>query len=199
MTIRPHASGHTKPYGMVSTMVTRIEWLDVGLELLATEGAPAVRIDRLAGELGVTKGSYYHHFKSAGGYKTALLEYFEAQFTARLIETIEREPQVKPAKKLIHLLRLVLSDPDNAALEIALRAWALQDPEVRAAQERVDEARTAYLKELCRGLDANVDPDRFAQLLYLILIGAEQVLPPMTRDDLREIYAMTLRFVDVDE
>jgi hypothetical protein len=38
-----------------------------------------------------------------------------------------------------------------------------------------------------------VNPDRFAQLLYLILIGAEQVLPPIARSDLREIYDLTLR------
>ena len=179
-------------------MVTRTEWLDAGLELLADEGAPAVTIERLTGKLGVTKGSYYHHFKGAAGYRTALLEYFEAQFTTRLIDRIEREPDAEPAAKLQHLLRLVLSDPDNAELEIAVRAWALQDPEVRAAQERVDRARTAYLKELCRGLNADLDPDRFAQLLYLILIGAEQVLPPIAKDDLREIYALTLRLASID-
>jgi AcrR family transcriptional regulator len=174
-------------------MVTRTEWLEAGLELLAEEGAPAVTIDRLTSKLGVTKGSYYHHFKGAAGFRTALLEYFEAQFTTRLIDTVEREPDAEPAARLQHLLRLVLSDPDNAELEIAVRAWALQDAEVRAAQERVDRARTSYLKELCRGLKAEVDPDRFAQLLYLILIGAEQVLPSMPKADLREIYAMTLR------
>lgn len=174
-------------------MVTRLEWLEAGLELLATEGAPAVTIERLTGELGVTKGSYYHHFKGASGYKTALLEYFEAQFTTRLIDSVERAPDAEPGVKLQHLLRLVLSDPDSAALEIAVRAWALQDSEVRAAQERVDRARTAYLQELCRGLKTDVDPDRFAQLLYLILIGAEQVLPPIAQADLREIYDLTLR------
>ncbi|WP_432883227.1 TetR/AcrR family transcriptional regulator [Kribbella sp. CA-245084] len=176
-------------------MVTRIEWLDAGLELLATEGAPAITIERLTDQLGVTKGSYYHHFGSAGGFKAALMEYFEAQYTTRLIDTIDAE-DAKPRAKLEHLLRLVLADPDSAALEIAVRAWALQDPDVRAAQERVDEARTAYLKELCRGLGADVDPDRYAQLLYLILIGAEQVLPPVERTDLREIYNLTLRLID---
>ena len=174
-------------------MVTRTEWLEAGLELLAAEGAPAVTIDRLTSKLGVTKGSYYHHFKGAAGFRTALLEYFEAQFTTRLIDTVEREPNADPAAKLQHLLRLVLSVPDDAQLEIAVRAWALQDAEVRAAQERVDRARTSYLKELCRGLEDGVDPDRFAQLLYLILIGAEQVLPSVPKADLREIYAMTLR------
>jgi AcrR family transcriptional regulator len=174
-------------------MVTRTEWLGAGLELLAEEGAPAVTIDRLTSKLGVTKGSYYHHFKGAGGFRTALLEYFEAQFTTRLIDAVEREPDAEPAAKLQHLLRLVLSDPDSAQLEIAVRAWALQDAEVRAAQQRVDRARTSYLKKLCRGLKVEVDPDRFAQLLYLILVGAEQVLPSIPKADLREIYAMTLR------
>ncbi|WP_329003912.1 TetR/AcrR family transcriptional regulator [Kribbella sp. NBC_00709] len=176
-------------------MVTRAEWLEAGLELLATEGAPAITIERLTDQLGVTKGSYYHHFGSAGGFKTALMEFFEAQYTTRLIDTIQQE-NAKPAAKLQHLLRLVLADPDIAALEIAVRAWALQDPDVRAAQERVDEARTAYLKELCRGIGADVDPDRFAQLLYLILIGAEQVLPSIDRAELREIYDLTLRLID---
>ena len=182
---------------MINDMVTRTEWLEAGLGLLADEGAPAVTIERLTGKLGVTKGSYYHHFKGAAGYRTALLEYFEARFTTRLIDAIEQKPDAEPVDKLLHLLRLVLADPDNAALEIAVRAWALQDREVRAAQERVDRTRTAYLKELCRGLKTDVDPDRFAQLLYLILIGAEQVLPPMSRTELRKIYDLTLRLAGV--
>ncbi|MGW5190848.1 TetR/AcrR family transcriptional regulator [Kribbella sp. NPDC004138] len=175
-------------------MLSRTEWLDAGLELLAAEGAPAVTIERLTSALGVTKGSYYHHFKGASGYKAALLEHFEAQYTTRLIDTVEGDRD--DGEKLRHLLRLVLADPDSAALEIAVRAWALQDPEVRAAQERVDKARTAYLEKVCRGLGMDVDPDRFAQLLYLILIGTEQVVPPVGKQDLREIYDLVLRLID---
>ncbi|WP_350280595.1 TetR/AcrR family transcriptional regulator [Kribbella sp. HUAS MG21] len=176
-------------------MVTRLEWLDAGLRLLEVEGAPAVTIERLTGVLGVTKGSYYHHFGSAAGYKQALLEHFEARYTTRLIDAVEAAADRAAPAKLQHLLRLVLADSDSAGLEIAVRAWALQDPDVRAAQERVDSARTAYLKKLCRGLDADVDPDRFAQLLYLILIGAEQVLPPIDNRDVREIYDLVLRLI----
>jgi AcrR family transcriptional regulator len=175
-------------------MVSRREWLDAGLELLASEGAPAVTIERLTGTLGVTKGSYYHHFKGAAGYKAALLEHFELLYTTRLIDAVEGTDSADA--KLQHLLRLVLSDADSAGLEIAIRAWALQDPAVRAAQERVDKARTAYLKKLCRGLKTDVDPDRFAQLLYLILIGAEQVVPPIGKQEVRKIYDLALRLID---
>jgi AcrR family transcriptional regulator len=183
-------------------MPQKREWLDAGLELLAAEGAPAVTIERLTGTLGVTKGSYYHHFKGAAGYKTALLEYFEARYTTRLIDTVESKGEGPAEVKLRHLLELVLDQSrdtnrlDSADLEIAVRAWALQDPDVRAAQERVDTARTAYLKELCRGLDADIDADRFAQLLYLVLIGAEQVLPPVDRRDVQAIYDLVLRLID---
>jgi AcrR family transcriptional regulator len=176
-------------------MVTRTDWLDTGLKVLAKEGAPAVTIERLTELMGLSKGSYYHHFKGVGGFRTALLEHFEAQFTARLINTVEQQPNADAATNLARLLDLVLADPASVRLEIAVRAWALQDAEARAAQERVDQARTNYLKQLCKGLHSKKvdDPDRLARLLYLILVGAEQVLPPVPKGELRDLYAMTLR------
>ena len=176
-------------------MATKTDWLEAGLKVLAEEGAPAVTIERLTERLGLSKGSYYHHFKGAAGFRTALLEYFETQFTTRLIDTVEQDPDAAPAIKLNRLLELVLADPDSAELEIAVRAWSLQDAEARGTQERVDRARTEYLQLLCRGLDSPKvdDPDRLARLLYLILIGAEQVLPTLPANELREVYAMTLR------
>lgn len=174
-------------------MVTRTEWLDAGLELLAAEGSPAVTIERLTNRLGVTKGSYYHHFKGAGGFRTALLEYFEAEFTTRLIDTVEQKPDATPEAKLRRLLELVLEDPAGAELEIAVRAWALQDAEARAVQERVDQTRIEYLRGLCRGLAGVDDPDRLARMLYLILVGHEQVLPAAPGTELRELYTLTLR------
>lgn len=173
-------------------MATRTDWLDAGLKVLAEEGSPALTIERLTTELGLSKGSYYHHFKGAGGFRTALLEHFEKLFTTRLIDTVERHPEADASTKLTELMNLVLADPDGVQLEIAVRAWALQDPEARAAQERVDHARTAYLQELCRGLDTVTEPDHLARLLYLILIGAEQIVPPMPAAELRALYGTTL-------
>jgi AcrR family transcriptional regulator len=175
-------------------MATKVDWLNAGLRLLADEGAPAVTIDRLTAKLGLSKGSYYHHFQGVGGFRAALLEHFEALFTTRLIDTVEEDPGATAEVKLVRLMELVLAGPEDAKLEIAVRAWALQDGEARQAQERVDRARTQYLQKLCRGLDSIlIAPDRLAELLYLILVGAEQVLPPVPSKELRELYADTLR------
>ena len=123
-----------------------------------------------------------------------MLERFEALFTTRLIDTVEEDPGATAEVKLVRLMELVLAGPDDAKLEIAVRAWALQDGEARQAQERVDRTRTQYLRKLCRGLESSlIAPDRLAELLYLILIGAEQVLPPVPSDELRDLYADTLR------
>ncbi|TWD79890.1 TetR family transcriptional regulator [Kribbella amoyensis] len=173
-------------------MATRTTWLDAGLEVLASDGAPAVTIERLTTELGLSKGSYYHHFKGAPDFRTALLAHFEARHTTRLVDTVEQDPDAPAATKLVRLLDLVLADHDSVRLEIGVRAWALQDAEAQAVQERVDRTRTEYLRELCHGLGVD-QPDHLARLLYLILIGAEQVLPPLRADELREVYAMTLR------
>jgi AcrR family transcriptional regulator len=82
---------------------TQHDWLQAGLRILATSGAPGLTIDSLTSALGVTKGSFYHHFKGFGEYKTALLEFCTATSTLELIEQTER--QTSPAAKMRFLSR----------------------------------------------------------------------------------------------
>jgi AcrR family transcriptional regulator len=64
-------------------MTPRRRWLDEGLDLLATSGVNGVTIQALCERLGLSKGSFYHHFKGMAGYRTALLEHFEERETRR--------------------------------------------------------------------------------------------------------------------
>lgn len=57
-------------------------WLDLGLETLRESGTTGLRIDRLARQLGVTKGSFYAHFSSKSDYLTALCEHWRHQAIA---------------------------------------------------------------------------------------------------------------------
>ncbi|WP_217198301.1 TetR/AcrR family transcriptional regulator [Streptomyces buecherae] len=129
-------------------MAGKRDWLEAGLAALAADGAGAVTIDRLCGDLGLTKGSFYHHFKGITGFRTELLAHFEAESTTRFIEAVEGVSG--PAGvKFARLLDLALADEgDRPGLEVAVRAWALGDAEARAAQRRIDERRISYLHEL---------------------------------------------------
>ncbi|WP_433225354.1 TetR/AcrR family transcriptional regulator [Microtetraspora malaysiensis] len=175
-------------------MARRQDWLEAGLTVLSEKGAPALTIERLCGRLDLTKGSFYHHFTGMAGFKTVLLAHFAAEYTTRYIDQVERSGG-SPLARLERLLTLVLAEEDERSrVEIALRAWAAQDGEVRATQERVDALRLDYLRSLWReagGAEADAVP--MARLLYLVLIGAGQVVPPVAAGDLREVYELTMR------
>lgn len=172
-------------------MASKRDWLDAGLAILGEEGVPGLTIEELCTRLGLTKGSFYHHFKGMGGYKGDLLAHFEAHYTTRYIDAADQAG----GDRLARLVDLVLDDTDaHAGLEPAVRAWAAQDAEVRAVQERVDRTRTGYLRELWLAAGgAEGDATAMARLLYLVLVGARQVVPPITDGELREVYELALR------
>jgi AcrR family transcriptional regulator len=53
------------------------DWLDWSLDILAEEGVQAIRLERLLASVGLTKGSFYHHFGGMPAYRKALAAYFE--------------------------------------------------------------------------------------------------------------------------
>ncbi|SFP72378.1 DNA-binding transcriptional regulator, AcrR family [Amycolatopsis arida] len=177
-------------------MASRREWLDEGLAILAELGAPSITIERLCQRLGVTKGSFYHHFRGMRGYRTALLEHFETAFTTRLIDEVEGGPAATPMAKLEHLADLVASAEHETGpeLEVGMRAWALQDDEARRIQQRVDRTRFDYLRSLTTGLDIDAETAAdLADLLYLTVIGAGHLVPPVKPDDLHRLFRQLLR------
>lgn len=59
----------------------RAQWVAAGLESLRQGGVGAVRVERLAARLGITKGSFYWHFRNRGDLLDALLEYWAREMT----------------------------------------------------------------------------------------------------------------------
>lgn len=176
-------------------MSSRQLWLDEGLRTLAADGAPALRIDRLAARLGLSKGSFYHHFDGMPGYKQALLEHFEREHTTRFIDAVDSTPGLDAAAKLRCLADLVLDEyPDAEStepdLEVAIRAWSLQDQQVRRAQARVDAIRLDYLRRLFvgAGRDEQEAHDR-ANTLYVMLIGASHLAAHVSAAELRRMWS----------
>jgi len=76
-------------------------------------------------------------------------------------------------------------------LEVAVRAWAFQDPDAAAAQERVDRARLAALESVWTRLVGDPDRAHTAALLpHLLLIGATVALPQPSRDELESVFGL---------
>lgn len=172
------------------------DWLQEGLRILAEQGAPALTIERLANALGLTKGSFYHHFQGLPGYKAALLNFVEEVMADRVSAAI-----AIAATPLDGMTRLFDSTVVEASpFEVALRAWALQDDEVRAVQERVDGHRFATVHSFCRQV---VDDEERAlvmsRLAQALMIGGSQLQPPLSPAARRQLITEFMRLYDLDE
>jgi AcrR family transcriptional regulator len=182
---------------MVDPVAGRERWLDAGLAALAEEGAAGLRIDRLTRRLGVTKGSFFHHFPSAAAYQTALLAHLEATGVAQ-VEAREGELETADPRSVLGRMTAAVGDTTyglwRADLEVALRAWSFSDPEVRATQDRIDRRRLAMLEAVWRRIEP--DPERArvsARLPFLILVGAS--MSAIDPDELQQVYELILPLV----
>jgi AcrR family transcriptional regulator len=165
---------------------------------VADDGPNGLRIDRLCRRLGVTKGSFHHHFAGAGDYKRLLLDTYETLVVEALNDVIEQTEAVTPQKSLASLTAAITSTQSfyRPKLEVAMRAWAFSDPEVRAVQERVDRQRVESLEGIwSRILDDPAAVHTAALLPYLVGIGASLVQPPTPPDQLQRIYNLLLGLV----
>jgi AcrR family transcriptional regulator len=179
-------------------MPTRSDWLQAGLTAVADDGPDGLRIDRLCRRLGVSKGSFHHHFAGAGDFKRALLDAYETLVVEALNDAIEQTAAITPQESLAGLTAAITGTQSiyRPELEVAIRAWAFSDSQVRAVQERVDRRRLESLEGIwSKILDDPAAVHTAALLPYLVGIGASLVQPPTPPDQLRGVYELLLRLV----
>ena len=159
---------------------TKIDWFIASVEILNTQGHQSLTIDALTKKLGVTKGSFYHHFGGLKQFKTALLAHFEEAGTLQIIEQTEEE--ATPQAKLFRLIEIVshqiAASPSN--LEVGLRAWARQEDEVQQLLARVDAQRIAYVQALLEAIFHDAAKAQLvSEMFYAILLGSEHAFPSL--------------------
>ncbi len=165
-------------------LLTRRRWLEEGLALLEEAGAEALTIESLTSRLGVTKGSFYHHFANYQVFQERLLEFWEEEGTLRIIQWAEQE--ASPSEKLA---RVMYASLHPSRLDVALRAWALRDEQVRVHQQRIDQQRLAYLEAVVFATRADhLYAQQLARVLYSLYVGSQHIIPPIQGEDLGALY-----------
>jgi AcrR family transcriptional regulator len=69
--------------------LTPTDWVQAATAMLVNQGVDAVRVDVLARQLGVTRGSFYWHFKDRDHLLRALLQAWREQTTEILTRRLE--------------------------------------------------------------------------------------------------------------
>lgn len=146
-------------------------WVAAAFSVLAKGGLEAVRVERLAERLGVTKGSFYWHFKDRRALLEAVLDAWEEEATASVIARVDSK-RGTPKERLAVLMRLTTAVDEGAAVEHAIRAWGATDSGVRRRLSKVDQTRQAYVRALLVGAGlTSARATARARLFYLALIG----------------------------
>jgi AcrR family transcriptional regulator len=157
--------------------LVRAQWLSAGLEALRKGGVGAVRVERLAEEVGVTKGSFYHHFRDRGALLEEVLEYWAREMTDAEFERIQTL-RGGLAPRLVALAEDVL-EKGMGRYDPAIRAWAREDRKVAAAVALVDRRRVKALAGFFEEAGFTAAEARVrARTFYTFLLGEPQVRAP---------------------
>lgn len=162
---------HTVAYGQCMATLTALDWVVAAMRRLATHGIDHVRVEPLATQLGVSKGSFYWHFANRDALLAAVLDFWQSQGTEAIIAAVDAAPP--GSKERLHtLIRQTFGQPQHDGIELGIRAWATRDGDVRATVEKVDERRLDYVAALLSefGLNSTTARTR-AALMYRTLIG----------------------------
>lgn len=147
-------------------------YFDEALRILGQEGRNGLRIGRLCAGLGVTSGSFYHHFGSWERFVSALLVHWENEEVGRIVELVNARED--PTERITMMKHLALTVPHEA--ETAIRAWATANPAVDAAQRAVDRGRLRALDDVLRPFVVDADQrGRLAALGVTVLAGHQHV------------------------
>jgi AcrR family transcriptional regulator len=144
-------------------------WIKEAFEVLAEKSVDDVGIESLAKRLGVTKGSFYWHFKDRAALLSAVLRTWQQRSTLSIIERLEHSG-MSATERLRKIVLEPQSTPQSrkaAFVELSIRNWARKDPTAAAAVAEVDEQRLTYYQSLCRALgSSNEEAQVRAYLLY---------------------------------
>jgi AcrR family transcriptional regulator len=150
------------------------DWIAAGWRALGRGGPAAVRIEALARDLGVTKGSCYGYFADRAALLDAMLAQWRERSGGALIARVEAQ-RGTPQQRLWALIETVIREGARSP-EPALRGWGRSDPAIRAALEALDRQRLGYLDGLFRAMGfASADANVRARLCYLALIAEHQL------------------------
>ena len=121
-------------------------WLEKALEVLKTQGSAKLHIASLSRDLGVSKGSFYWHFKDRSDFIHALVRYWDESFTQCV--KADAEAQGGKAQERLRFILCKVFEEGLASYDSIFDAWGAHDTEIRNLVMIVYRYRHDYIKSL---------------------------------------------------
>jgi AcrR family transcriptional regulator len=156
-------------------LLAKETWIAEAVKVLCEAGLDALAVEPLSLRLGVTKGSFYWHFKNRDDLLRAVIETWEREATEGVIAELEREAD--PMQRLRQLFTLSLSNITHLRAEAALRAGARAgDTGMSASVHRVMTRRLSYVQSLYAAMgETPAEAKRMAVVMFGAYLGAVEL------------------------
>ena len=113
------------------------DWVEAGRGLLREQGIAAIKLAALTRRLGVSSGSFYHHFSDFEQYLGALADSYTADRVQGDLAAATSGGEAGPIERLQRLARRSVQ-AGTFELDRAMRIWASMDPRAEAAVVRAE-------------------------------------------------------------
>lgn len=154
--------------------LTPEHWIEAATNLLVDGGVDLVRVDVLAKQMGVTRGSFYWHFKDRGELLQRVLQAWRDAATEQVTRRFS-DAAADPSELIHDILSLPFrgrSALRAARIELAIRDWARRDPMARQAVDQADATRVSYIAQCFSALGFSIPEARVrAGVLYAYELG----------------------------
>src|SRR5574343_799088 len=155
------------------TQLAPEQWVEAAIDVLAREGITGLRIETLAKKCGVTKGSFYWHFRDRQALLDAVLQFWKEGRIRDIEKTTAGLPGAE-VEQLNHVIEVYGANRNRKgmAIELAVRDWARHDAQAAAVVEAVDLYRLECTQRLfiAKGMSA-ADAKSRSLLLYACVFG----------------------------
>ena len=89
--------------------VSKLQWLDAGLDALTRFPATDIKVDALARTLGIARAGFYWHFKNRDEYFLALLDHWHSLFNESVAAFLE-DDALSPQESLLSMANTIVED-----------------------------------------------------------------------------------------
>ena len=159
------------------TQHDRNDWIEGAIDVLAEHGIAGLRVEVLAKNFGVTKGSFYWHFKDRQDLLDAVLQLWKE---GRLRD-IEKQTTAIAGKELAQIHHVIdvysaVRNRKGISIELAVRDWARHDPRVSAVVEEVDAYRLDCTRKLFLALGLTDDEAHARSILVFAYVFGHSLM-----------------------
>jgi AcrR family transcriptional regulator len=124
------------------------DWVRAARTALVRQGIADVKVDRLARELKVTRGSFYWHFADRQALLDALLKHWREQNTEPFLAVVANKAE-PPLQQLERIFRIWVDEKVfDPGFDSAVRDWARGSDVVARAVRSADNARIEVLRKI---------------------------------------------------